>query len=63
LSGALMIAVASAAVAHNTSDKKFWLGLVERWHALESQNVWQLAQSKPRSRLRRQQALSIHDLE
>ncbi len=26
------------AAARNTNDKKFWLGLVERWQALESRS-------------------------
>jgi len=26
-----------AAAARNASDKKFWLGLMERWQTLESQ--------------------------
>jgi hypothetical protein len=43
-----------AAAARNTSDKAFWLGLVERWHALESQSVLQPGRAKSRSPLRRQ---------
>ena len=33
-----------AAAARNTSDKKFWLGLVERLQAL--QNRWQALESR-----------------
>ena len=43
-----------AAAARNAIDKAFWLGLVERWHALESQNAWQPGRGKSRSPLRRQ---------
>jgi hypothetical protein len=28
-----------AAAARNTGDKMFWLGLVERWQAVESQHA------------------------
>jgi hypothetical protein len=43
-----------AAAARTSSDKKFWLGLVARWQALESQNVWQPLRGKSRSPIRRQ---------
>ena len=43
-----------AADAGNASDKAFWLGLVARWEALESQKLQQAAQVKPRPLLRRQ---------
>jgi hypothetical protein len=33
-----------AGAARNTSDKKFWLGLVERWQVLESR--WQALESR-----------------
>jgi hypothetical protein len=46
-----------AIVAHNASDKAFWLGLVTRWEALESQKLQQSAQVKPRPPLRRQSTL------
>jgi len=45
-----------AAVANSDTDKAFWLGLVERWQALESQKLQQASQvrDKSRSPLRRQ---------
>jgi len=43
-----------ATAARTSSDKKFWMGLVARWQALESQNVWQAGRDKSRSPLRRQ---------
>jgi hypothetical protein len=43
--------------AHNASDKAFWLGLVARWEALESQKLQQAVPAKPRSPLRRQSEL------
>jgi hypothetical protein len=48
-----------AAVASNDSDKAFWLGLVERWQALESQKLQQASRvrDKSRSPLRRQAEL------
>jgi len=48
-----------AAVASNDSDKAFWLGLVERWQALENQKVRQAALDKSRSPLRRQSEIAI----
>ncbi len=48
-----------ASVARNASDKAFWLGLVERWQALESQKLKQAAQVKPRRALRRQSVLAV----
>jgi hypothetical protein len=48
-----------AAAARNDSDKAFWLGLVERWQALEGQKLQQAlrVRDKSRSPLRRQSAL------
>jgi hypothetical protein len=48
-----------AAAASNDSDKAFWLGLVERWQALESQKLQQAlrVRDKSRSPLRRQSEL------
>jgi hypothetical protein len=48
-----------AAAARNDSDKAFWLGLVERWQALEGQKLQQAlrVRDKNRSPLRRQSAL------
>ena len=50
-----------AAVARNDSDKAFWLGLVQRWQALESQKVQQASRvrDKSRSPLRRQSQLPV----
>ena len=48
-----------AAVASNDSDKAFWLGLAERWQALENQKLRQAARGKPRSPLRRQSEIAI----
>jgi len=50
-----------ATVARNASDKKFWLGLVERWQALGSQNMRELGRDKSRSSRRRQSGLSAAD--
>jgi hypothetical protein len=47
-----------ASVARNAGDKAFWLGLVKRWQALESQKLQQVAQVKPRPALRRQSVLA-----
>jgi hypothetical protein len=38
-----------AATARNASDRAFWLRLVERWQALESQSVRQAPSSVPSS--------------
>jgi hypothetical protein len=48
-----------AAAARNASDKAFWLELVERWKALESQKLQQALRlrDKSRSPLRRQSHL------
>ena len=46
-----------AAAARNANDKAFWLGLVARWEALESQKLQQAVPAKPRSPLRRQSEL------
>jgi hypothetical protein len=43
-----------AASAPNASDKAFWLGLVERWQALESQKARQLVRDKSQSPLGQQ---------
>jgi hypothetical protein len=50
-----------AAVASNDSDKAFWLGLVQRWQALESQQLQQVlrVRDKSRSPLRRQSQLPV----
>jgi hypothetical protein len=50
-----------AAVASNDSDKAFWLGLVQRWQALESQKLQQAlrVRDKNRSPLRRQSQLPV----
>ena len=40
-----------AAAASTPSDRAFWLGLVARWQALESQNVWEPGRAKSRSPL------------
>jgi hypothetical protein len=50
-----------ATAARNASDKKFWLGLVERWQALEIQKAQQLARDKSQSPLRRQSELAEVD--
>ena len=46
-----------ASVARNSSDKAFWLGLVERWEALESQKRQQALREKTRSPIKRQSEL------
>jgi hypothetical protein len=50
-----------AAGASNDSDKAFWLGLVQRWQALESQQLQQAlrVRDKSRSPLRRQSQLPV----
>jgi hypothetical protein len=48
-----------AAAATNASDKTFWLGLVERWQALEIQKAQQPVKS--RSPLKRQSELASVD--
>jgi hypothetical protein len=50
-----------AAIARNASDKAFWLGLVERWKALENQKAQQPPRDKFRSPLRRQSELADFD--
>ena len=50
-----------ATVARNASDKAFWLGLVERWKALEIQKAQQPPRDKSRSPLRRQSELAEVD--
>jgi hypothetical protein len=39
-----------AAAARNASDRAFWMGLVERWQALESQTAERPRREKPKSR-------------
>ena len=39
-----------ALAARSASDKKFWLGLVERWQTLESQGIRQPVRRKPKHR-------------
>ncbi len=50
-----------AAGAKSDSDKAFWLGLVQRWQALESQKLQQASRvrDKSRSPLRRQSQLPV----
>ena len=50
-----------ASDAGNASDKAFWLGLVERWQALEIQKAQQPARDKSWSSLRRQSELAAVD--
>jgi hypothetical protein len=50
-----------ANTARNDSDKAFWLGLVERWQALESQNAQQPVRDKSRTPRRRQSVLASAD--
>jgi hypothetical protein len=50
-----------ATVARNAGDKAFWLGLVARWQALETQTLRQPVRDKSRSPLRRQSELSATD--
>ena len=45
-----------ASMARNANDKAFWLGLVERWQALETQSAARSPRDK--SRPRRQSELS-----
>jgi hypothetical protein len=47
-----------ASVARDGGDKAFWLGLVERWQALESQKAQQSVRDKSQSPRRRQSELS-----
>jgi hypothetical protein len=49
-----------ASAARNPSDKAFWLGLVERWQALDMQKARRV-RDKSRSPLRRQSELSAVD--
>jgi hypothetical protein len=39
-----------AAAARNANDKAFWMGLVERWQALETQTAERPRREKPKSR-------------
>jgi adenine-specific DNA glycosylase len=50
-----------ASVARNATDKAFWLGLGERWRALEAQKAQQPVRDRARSPLRRQTELSAAD--
>ena len=59
--GKPMNAAALAAIARNARDKAFWLGLVERWKALENQKAQQPPRDKFRSPLRRQSELADVD--
>ena len=47
--------------AHNAIDKAFWLGLVERWEALEIQIAQRPIREKPRTQRRRQSVLAWVD--
>ena len=44
--------------AHNAGDKAFWLGLVERWQALELRQAQQSVRDKSRPSLRRRPELA-----
>jgi hypothetical protein len=46
-----------ASVARNASDKAFWLGLVERWEALEIREAKQPVRDKSRAPFRLQSEL------
>jgi hypothetical protein len=50
-----------AITARNAREKAFWLGLVERWQALESQKAQQALRYKPRPPRRRQSVLASAD--
>jgi hypothetical protein len=50
-----------ASVARNASDRAFWLGLVERWQALENQKAQQTSRDKSRTLDRRQSVLASVD--
>ncbi len=47
-----------AAAERNASDKAFWMGLVERWQALESQTADRPRREKPKSRRQSELAAS-----
>jgi hypothetical protein len=47
--------------ARNASDKAFWLGLVDRWQALETKKAQQSVLDKSRTPRRRQSALASVD--
>jgi hypothetical protein len=47
--------------ARNAGDKAFWLGLEERWQALEVQKARQPIRVKPRTLRRRQSLLAPVD--
>lgn len=48
-----------ADAARNAADKAFWLNLLERWRALESQKLCQPVRDKSRSPLRRRSELAV----
>jgi hypothetical protein len=50
-----------AAAATNASDRAFWLGLVERWRALENQRAQHPGREKSRPPLGRQSELAEVD--
>jgi hypothetical protein len=50
-----------ASGSRTASDKAFWLNLVERWQALETQKRHQPVRGKSRSPLRRQPELAVED--
>jgi hypothetical protein len=47
--------------ARDASDKAFWLGLVQRWQALETQKTRQPIRDKPRTPRRRQSVLDNNE--
>lgn len=51
-----------AAGARSASDKAFWMGLAERWRALESKTADRPQRPKP-AKTRRQPALAGGDLD
>jgi hypothetical protein len=50
-----------ATAAQSASDKAFWLGLVERWEALDIQIAQRPIREKPRPPRRRQSVLAWVD--
>jgi hypothetical protein len=50
-----------AAAATNASDRAFWLGLVQRWQALENQKAQHPVRDKSGSPLSRQSELAAID--
>jgi hypothetical protein len=57
----ISIELAERIVAKPNEDRVFWLGLVERWQALEIQKAQQPPRDKSRSPLRRQSELAAVD--